>query len=414
MADVFANKRQILHSGDGLTQISGPPDVCKTPSPGGPVPIPYPNAAMDSDLASGTKKVKINGNPVAIESSNLSTSTGDEAGTAGGGIASNKTKGKLTWGGSSGDVVAEGSGVVRFMEVTQHNGNLWNTVLVALGEPGVVSYGDDPWDDTNCAVCTKPKDKHRLDVSKDVADLAQKIAEKMKEPAGPFASKFRSPGAPAREKRGGGMTVAVPGGVLKKGVMIGILDCVCGEKTYAGLAGEKYDDGAFKASADGFESIVKSFQNGKGNTLIPIVASPSPPVKTGNVPPSSAGGTFGNVAGSTWNSLRDKTLNGVTAEGVQLYIGNVPLTCAAPKVIQKALGDGHKPKKLIEIWVAMKPGKTVEITKVMHVAWDNGVAVKREWKPDQSFGDGAAVISCPTCQVTLTAMLCKLDEPPCP
>jgi hypothetical protein len=47
---VYANGRTILHKGDGLTQTSGSPDVCKTPSPGGPVPIPYPNVAMGGDL----------------------------------------------------------------------------------------------------------------------------------------------------------------------------------------------------------------------------------------------------------------------------------------------------------------------------------------------------------------------------
>ncbi|MFO0615814.1 MAG: DUF4150 domain-containing protein [Polyangiaceae bacterium] len=413
MADVFANNRQILHSGDGLTQVSGPPDVCKTPSPGGPVPIPYPNAAMDSDLASGTKKVKINGNPVAIEPSNLSTSTGDEAGTAGGGVASNTTKGKLTWGGSSGDVVAEGSGVVRFMEVTQHNGNLWNTVLAALGEPAVVSWGDDPLDSKNCAVCTKPKDKHRVDSSKDIADLAQKIADEMRKKGGSFESAFKTPGQPAKQGKKGPIA-AVPGGALKKGVMIGVLDCACGTNTYAGLAGEKYDDGAYKASANAFKSIVQTFQNGKGNTLIPVVDTPSPPVKTGNVAPSSAGGGFGAIGDSTWSGLRDLTKNGTTPEGAQRYIGNVPLTCAAPKMIQKSLDAGHKPKKLIEIWVAMKQGKTVEIAEVQHVVWDGGVPIQRTWIPDVPFGDGAAVVSCPTCQVLLTPMLCKLDEPPCP
>ena len=106
MSDVNANGRSVLHEGDGLTQVSGPPDVCKTPAPGGPVPLPYPNAAMDKHLAKGTKQVKINGHPAAIASSNLSTSTGDEPGTAGG-LISSKTKGKLTFASSSIDVSFE-------------------------------------------------------------------------------------------------------------------------------------------------------------------------------------------------------------------------------------------------------------------------------------------------------------------
>lgn len=110
MGTVFANGRLILHAGDGLQHVAAPPDVCKTPSPAGPVPIPYVNVASDSDLADGTKSVTIAGKSVAIASSNLSTSTGDEPGTAGG-IISSKNKGKLTWATASGDVCFEGKGV---------------------------------------------------------------------------------------------------------------------------------------------------------------------------------------------------------------------------------------------------------------------------------------------------------------
>jgi len=38
------------------------PDVCKTPLPGGPVPIPYPNLAIASDFEQGTRKIKAGGN----------------------------------------------------------------------------------------------------------------------------------------------------------------------------------------------------------------------------------------------------------------------------------------------------------------------------------------------------------------
>lgn len=150
MADVFANSRSILHKGDGNQHVAAPPDVCKTPTPGGPVPIPYPNMAMDSNLADGAKKVKINGNPVAHEGSNLSTSTGDEAGTAGGGIISSKFKGKMTWNASSTDVKVEGKGVVRFMDPTGHNNNTFNTAFISVGTTGQ-AYGDDE----PCPLCGK-------------------------------------------------------------------------------------------------------------------------------------------------------------------------------------------------------------------------------------------------------------------
>ena len=127
MSDSYANKDTIIHKGDGQQFIAMAPDVCKTPSPGGPIPIPYPNIAMSSDLADGSKTVKIEGNSVALESSNLSMSSGDEGGTAGGGIMLSKIKGKLTWIMYSMDVKFEGKGVVRFLDSNMHNGNGSNT-----------------------------------------------------------------------------------------------------------------------------------------------------------------------------------------------------------------------------------------------------------------------------------------------
>ena len=54
------------------------PDVCKTPSPGGPIPIPYPNIAKSSDTSKGTKKVKTEGKMPMTKGSSYKKSTGDE------------------------------------------------------------------------------------------------------------------------------------------------------------------------------------------------------------------------------------------------------------------------------------------------------------------------------------------------
>ena len=136
MTITFANKLTIIHKGDGLQFIAMAPDVCKTPSPGGPIPVPYPNLASSSDLSDGTQTIKVEGNPAAIASSNIMMSTGDEAGSAGGGIVSNKIKGKVTWLLYSMDVKFEGKGVVRFLDDNLHNGNMANTNGKDLGQPG--------------------------------------------------------------------------------------------------------------------------------------------------------------------------------------------------------------------------------------------------------------------------------------
>ncbi|MFL5356661.1 DUF4150 domain-containing protein [Archangium sp.] len=128
------------------------PDVCKTPSPGGPVPIPYPNVAKSSDTAQGTKKVSVEGNPVCVKDSNFSTSTGDEAGTAGGGVASSKTKGKAEFVNFSFDVKFEGKNVARAMDLMLHNDK--NTPPFPLIQPPVIGIGKDD-DNAVCGVCDK-------------------------------------------------------------------------------------------------------------------------------------------------------------------------------------------------------------------------------------------------------------------
>ena len=117
---VGVNNLSVVHKDSGgVTQAF--PDVCKTPSPAGPIPIPYPNIAMSSDTAQGAKKVKCDGNPVCLENSNFSMSTGDEAGSAGGGVASSKIKGKAEFVNYSFDVKFEGKGVPRALDLMLHN-----------------------------------------------------------------------------------------------------------------------------------------------------------------------------------------------------------------------------------------------------------------------------------------------------
>ena len=50
MGKVFANGRSIVHQGDGLVQTCPTPDVCKTPSPGGPVPVPFMRVPVQAKL----------------------------------------------------------------------------------------------------------------------------------------------------------------------------------------------------------------------------------------------------------------------------------------------------------------------------------------------------------------------------
>lgn len=110
----------VAHKGSIGISTAMAPDVCKTPSPGGPVPIPYPNIAMASSLANGTTTVKTDGEMAAIKGSEYSRSNGDEAGTAGG-VKSSVNMKEAKWISYSFDVKFEGQNACRLQDKMTHN-----------------------------------------------------------------------------------------------------------------------------------------------------------------------------------------------------------------------------------------------------------------------------------------------------
>ena len=144
---VSVNNLSVVHAASSGTTIAFP-DVCKTPSPGGPIPIPYPNIARSADSDKAAKKVSADGNPLCVKDSCFKTSTGDEAGTAGGGVASSKTKGKAEFVNFSFDVKAEGKNVPRAFDLMLHNDK--NTPPAPLLQgPAVATPPPDPI----CYIC---------------------------------------------------------------------------------------------------------------------------------------------------------------------------------------------------------------------------------------------------------------------
>ena len=119
----------LCHKGEAWMSIATVPDVCKTPTPGGPVPMPYPNISQASTLSDGTTTVKVDGgNMAAIKGSKFSMSSGDEPGTVGG-IKSNVFKQASTWLLYSFDVKIEGQNACRFSDKKFQNNE--NTVDAA-------------------------------------------------------------------------------------------------------------------------------------------------------------------------------------------------------------------------------------------------------------------------------------------
>jgi hypothetical protein len=140
---VGVNFLSVVHkTSNGITIAF--PDVCKTPTPAGPVPIPYPNIAMSSDTMKGTTKVKCDGNPICVKDSNFKMSSGDEAGAAMG-VMSNKIKGKAEFLMFSFDTKAEGKNVCRAFDIMLHNDK--NTPPFPVLQPPIIAMPFDFDDD---------------------------------------------------------------------------------------------------------------------------------------------------------------------------------------------------------------------------------------------------------------------------
>ena len=101
------------------------PDVCKTPAPPAPfVPVPYPNIAMctQADGGSCSSKILIGGKKTIVKGSEITMSSGDEGGTAGGGMVSSKFKGPAQYKKGSSKVFAEGKAICHLTSIVGQNG----------------------------------------------------------------------------------------------------------------------------------------------------------------------------------------------------------------------------------------------------------------------------------------------------
>ena len=142
-ATVIVNKLTVVHRDSGGT-VAFMPDVCLTPMPpGGQAPIPYPNTAMSQDTAQGSTCVTCDGNPVMLQDSTFSKSTGDEAGS-GGGVVSHTTKGAAQFINYSFDVQFEGKCVPRLGDTMLGNkGGTFNTPPSPEVQPPAVVVATD-------------------------------------------------------------------------------------------------------------------------------------------------------------------------------------------------------------------------------------------------------------------------------
>lgn len=162
-SEILVNSLGLTYKGTVGITTATLPDVCKTPSPGGPVPIPYPNIAQQSSLADGTTTVKAKGQMIAIKPSNYSRSNGDEPGTAGGVTSSTNMK-EATWITWSFDVKMDGDNACRHTDKMFQNHK--NTADLAGNlDPAVAATAEH---DVKCAIqkCDKKDENgNNYDVS---------------------------------------------------------------------------------------------------------------------------------------------------------------------------------------------------------------------------------------------------------
>ncbi len=108
---------------NGIAQTQGPTDVCNTPTPTGPVPMPYPNIAMLATVNPGTavKNITIMGMPVLNQDSVIPMSNGDNAGVNMG-VTSGMVMGPCTFKSGAQKVTFAGKPAVAMNCNTGHNG----------------------------------------------------------------------------------------------------------------------------------------------------------------------------------------------------------------------------------------------------------------------------------------------------
>jgi hypothetical protein len=107
------------------------PDVCKTPTPVGPIPIPYPNMSMGMTRVPPTTKVFIGGTPAHNMGTTGTISNGDNAGVAGG-VASQMVMGPDRHMTGAFTVLLQGQPATKMTSITGQNGMSLNVPGASL------------------------------------------------------------------------------------------------------------------------------------------------------------------------------------------------------------------------------------------------------------------------------------------
>lgn len=168
---VNGSSNSLVHKGSNHISSATIPDVCKTPSPAGPVPIPYPNISQSSTLDKGTTTVKADGGMmIATKGSEFSLSNGDEAGTIGGVKSSTFIK-ESTWILYSFDVKMDGENACRLSDKKFQNHENTADLSGAISNNVSVAPVTDPCKNVNCGAVSKKIENIRKEIEKRTGEL---------------------------------------------------------------------------------------------------------------------------------------------------------------------------------------------------------------------------------------------------
>lgn len=360
---VNSPKTPITKGSNGIATATLP-NICKMPGPPAPfVPTPLPNIGKSSDSPKGySKKVKIEGNTVAIKGASFN-SVGDMASKGtGGGLISSNTHGpcKFISPGSL-DVKIEGKNVHLLTDMVTNNGGPSGTppnsatMMGAIQACGTVVYVPQG----ECPICEEThedfKESPATKASAEGLIRAYENEERELE----------------RDKRGGSK-------------MIGVVHCKCGGHQYANLSG-----GAritFYRAAQGMHTIGNVNEKRKNKDQMVL---------------NSMRQRF------TRNKKFRQALRLAHMDSVTGYAKFPPGQCAAQGALVLALDHGCVPAAMTEKWYSLE-GPTAKM--VEHTSNQFGNEKGRGIRVTKLFRQGKSVPPCETCNLLLPFLTCQEED----
>ena len=170
----------LVHKFSTGISVATIPDVCKTPSPAGPVPVPYPNIANSILLSSGTTTVKGDKAMAANKGSKFAISNGDNAGVAGG-LKSSTFMKEATWILYSFDVKMDGKSATRLTDKMFHNAENAANLGGELQNPAIAKViGQELGDEICTAICETRDEANKGKIpSQKYPTLQSRVASKL-------------------------------------------------------------------------------------------------------------------------------------------------------------------------------------------------------------------------------------------